>query len=574
LNFAVYYINTVKIELEIENLPFDFWMFFAGLGLLLFGMYHLEKGINGLAGRSFKKILRNFTDTPLKAALSGTLTTAILQSSSLVSFLIAAFLGAGIISLQNAIGVILGANIGTTASAFIVGWLGFKMNIASFSFPFLAVGTMSYLFMNERPLIKSAGSFFIGFGLIFLGIDFMKDAVSMLTHNIKFDEYAKIGLWFFIILGIVITALIQSSSAMMVMVLSALHGQIIDIHQACAIAIGSNVGTTITLVLATIQGPADKKRIAFFHVFFNFVSAIIAFLAMKIILDLIVNKIFITDPIFVVAMFNTVVNVGGVILFFPFIGYISQKLQSSFEEKEDKGQCNFINKVSTEVTDVALTALDNEIKNVFNLTKAFVFSVLLSKETDDTLIPPIDKILLKKEDPLEKYQILKKTEDEIASFYKRLQSKDLTYAESNLLAAHMIRLRSLVYAAKNMKDIVLNVQNLEESEEIIIKKLLERLRNFSVEKIEEYSAFILSENDENKTEEWHNDLDVFYHETIDFLYDNISEKQMTEISVSTLSNIIKKTTGCLEEMSNAASHENNIRESITEIYGNNRIKKN
>ncbi|MBK6782924.1 MAG: hypothetical protein IPG79_03580 [Saprospiraceae bacterium] len=124
-----------------------------------------------------------------------------------------------------------------------------------------------------------------------------------------------------------------------------------------------------------------------------------------------------------------------------------------------------------------------------------------------------------------------------------------------------------------MKDIVVNVQNLEESEDILVKKLLERLRNFSVGKIEEYSAFILSENDENETEKWHNDLDVFYHETIDFLYDNISEKQMTEISVSTLSNIIKKTTGCLEEMSNAASHENNIRESITEIYGNNRIKK-
>ena len=210
-------------------------------------------------------------------------------------------------------------------------------------------------------------------------------------------------------------------------VLSALHGQMIDIHQACAIAIGSNVGTTITLVLATIKGPADKKRIAFFHVFFNLVSVILAFLAMKIILDLIVNKFFITDPIFVVSMFNTVVNVGGVILFFPFIGYISQKLQSSYEEKDHKGQCNFINKVSTEVTDVALTALDNEIKNVFNLTKAFVFSVLLSKETEDTLIHPIDKILLKKEDPMDKYQLLKITEDEIASFYKRLQSKDLTY---------------------------------------------------------------------------------------------------------------------------------------------------
>lgn len=542
-------------------------MFLAGLGIFLFGMYHLEKGINGLAGKSFKTILRDFTNTPLKGILTGTLASSVLQSSSLVTLLASAFLGGGILKLRNAISIVFGANIGTTSTAWIVAFLGFKLDISAFSFPFLAIGSLTYLFMDNRPMFKNIGSFMIGFGLIFLGIDFLKSAVETYTQNVNFSYYASFGLWMYILLGIVITALIQSSSAMMVIVLSALHGNMIDIEQACVLAIGGNIGTTVTLVLASLGGTADKKRLALSHIVFNVIGGLIAFILLVPVLRLLTESFHISDPIFQVSAFNTVMNLLGVMLFFPFLNRFSLELSKLFKEKVTEGDSKFINKVSTEVTDVALTALDNEIKNVFNLTKSFVYKVLHISDPNHGPENTRSVWFQKEDNPLTTYNIMKKTEDEVTTFYKKLQSRTLSDAESNLLAAHMIRLRSLVYAAKNMKDIISNVKELEDSDEEIPAKILLKLKEFSVEKITIYTKHISSENKHNVKEKWHRDLDLFYHQTIDFLYDQLTVNTNGVISVSTMTNVIKKTVSCLEEMSNAALHENNIRDSITEIYG-------
>src|SRR5690606_29848026 len=146
-----------------QEIPFDFWMFLAGLGVFLFGMRHLEEGIKGLAGKSFQNVIKRFTKRSWKGILTGTFVTAILQSSSMVTLLVLAFLGAGMLSLKSALGVVLGANLGTTITAWIVAALGFKMNIADFSFPFLALGILSFLFLESRPFLKNLGVFLIGF---------------------------------------------------------------------------------------------------------------------------------------------------------------------------------------------------------------------------------------------------------------------------------------------------------------------------------------------------------------------------------------------------------------------------
>src|SRR3989339_1415362 len=133
-----------------QKIPFDFWMFLAGLGVFLFGMRHLEDGIKGLAGKSFQNFIKRFTSKSWKGILTGTFVTAVLQSSSMVTLLVLAFLGAGILGLKSALGIVLGANLGTTITAWIVAALGFKMNIADFSYPFLAVGILSYLFLKSK----------------------------------------------------------------------------------------------------------------------------------------------------------------------------------------------------------------------------------------------------------------------------------------------------------------------------------------------------------------------------------------------------------------------------------------
>lgn len=546
---------------------FDFWMFMAGLGLFLFGMYHVEKGINGLTGRSFKRFLKSFTDKPWKGILTGTITSGILQSSTLVTLLTAAFLGGGLMTLQNALGVVFGANIGTTFTSWIVAYFGFTLDISSFSFPFLAIGCLSYLFMDQRPFWKSLGSLFMGFGLLFLGINFMKDAVMVLTEIIDFSKLSKWSIWIFILLGTVITALIQSSSAMMVIVLSALFGQIIDIYQACAFSIGANIGTTLSLVLASIKGTGDKKRLAAGHVIFNVVGGLLALIFLPQIIHLLIVWFDIQSSVILLSAFNTFMNVAGVLLFLPFIPVLSRLLNQFFIKEEKTFHTQYISKVNTDVTEIALAALDNEIRNVFMLTREFVFNVLEIEEEKEKVNNSVYPFWKKEENPITLYNHIKKTEDEITTFYKKLQTKNLSTAESNVLAAHMIRLRSLVYAAKNMKDIISNVKEILDSEEVLPIGILKKLQHFTTQKIEIFSAHISVENKENLHDNWTKALDLFYHKTIDDLYDQISIEDKPQISVSTITNVIKKTVSCLEELANAATDEDHIRESITKLYG-------
>ena len=245
---------------------FDFWKFFAGVGLFLWGMSQLEHAIKELAGRSFKNLLQKSTNTDWKGILIGTLITAILQSSSLVTLMVLAFLGGGMISLRNSLGVVLGANLGTTFTAWIVATLGFKINVADFAFPFLALGTMTYLFMNSRPNLKNSGVFLVGFGLLFLGLDYMKNAIESIAGQVDLTDYLDYGPWVFLLIGTVVTALIQSSSATIVIVLSALNANVIEIQHALAIIIGANIGNTptpcgISSITANISWPSMSRNL-------------------------------------------------------------------------------------------------------------------------------------------------------------------------------------------------------------------------------------------------------------------------------------------------------------------------
>lgn len=141
-----------------DQVDFDFWKFFAGIGIFLWGISQLENAIKDLGGNSFRQLMHRFTDAPWKGILIGTLVTALLQSSSLVTLMVLAFLGAGILNLKNAIGVVLGANLGTTATAWIVATLGFKFSIESFSLPFLGIGSFLFLMFTDRPILDVFGS--------------------------------------------------------------------------------------------------------------------------------------------------------------------------------------------------------------------------------------------------------------------------------------------------------------------------------------------------------------------------------------------------------------------------------
>jgi len=321
---------------------FDLWMFLAGLAIFLFGMNRLESGVKGFAGKSFRNLLQRYTNKSWKGIFTGTLFTIVLQSSTMVSLLVLAFLGAGMLTLKNGLGVILGANLGTTFSGWVIATLGFKFDIADFSYPFIVVGILLYLLLYNRPVLKNIGSFLLGFGFLFLGLDYMKDALDTVAGSIDISMFSQYGLWAFFILGLIITALIQSSSAMVVILLSTLNAGLLDIYQATAMLIGANIGTTTTMAIAAIGSTADKKRLALFNLLFNIITCLVVFALLKPLLLLISNVFYVKDALLTLVSFHTLLNIIGIVLFLPFLGLFEKFLQTRFKTSEPKGDTMFI----------------------------------------------------------------------------------------------------------------------------------------------------------------------------------------------------------------------------------------
>lgn len=539
--------------MDLGDIDFNFWLFFAGLGIFLFGMYHLEKGLKGLAGKSFRRMLQRFTNRSWKGVLTGASVTAIVQSSSLVDLLVVAFLGAGMMNLQHSLGVVFGANIGTTATAWIVATLGFKLNIASLSLPFLAIGTLSYLMLDSRPVLKNMGSFLIGFGLLFLGLDYMKNTVDAVSGQINLSEFRGMSLFVFLLIGLVITALIQSSSATIVIVLSALSAGLIDIYQSVALVIGANIGTTSTLLIASIKGSADKKRLAIANIMFKLVAASISFIFLRQMVDISLKYLHITDPLMELVFLHTTINVIGLLIFFPFIKPLSKLLQLFFKKKSKQSESLYITNAQPEVPDIAIAALENEVERVFQLSLDFIKECLMISNNGKTKTGTWTKVFKAELNPLLKYEHLKTLEDEITIFYKQIQEQTLTEVDSAKLSAQMIRLRSMIYAAKNIKDVLQNIKQIDECDDNLTNGIWQRIQEFSKDKTDALATkeliALLQANGNN----WHVEFERFYTDTVNYLYQNIDTVSQLKVPISTVTNLIRKSISSLEELYVAAT---------------------
>lgn len=534
-----------------QEVPFDFWMFLAGLGVFLFGMRHLEEGIKGLAGKSFQNVIKRFTKRSWKGIITGTFVTAILQSSSMVTLLVLAFLGAGMLSLKSALGVVLGANLGTTFTAWIVAALGFKMNIADFSFPLLALGILSYLFLESRPFLKNLGVFLIGFGLLFLGLDFMKDALDAVADQIDMSFFSQFGLWAFLLLGLIVTALIQSSSAMIVIILSSLNAGFIDVYQSFAMIIGANIGTTSTLLLGSIAGTADKKRLALANVIFNSIAGITIFIFLEQVVDTVYELLNMTDPLMELVLLNTLLNLAGILLFMPFLGPFQKFLKKRFKKAEPSGETLYIKNITTEFPEVALKAIKDELGRVYLNVQEFIKSCFAMNNRNHKA-SGWKTIFQTAVNLNEKYDKIKRLEDELTTFYLQLQEQNLTVKESEALTSNMITLRSLVYAAKDIKDVAHNIKFIMDSEDVKAQEILDKLREFVMHKIEEVHLYVdIDSTNTLSLNQMINTNEEFYNEMITFLYNNAKGLAKKGITISTITNVIRQSVSAMNHICQA-----------------------
>ncbi|MBC7144011.1 MAG: Na/Pi cotransporter family protein [Thioclava marina] len=291
----------------------------GGVGLFLFGMIWLTEGLQGLAGQSLRRVLARFTNTPLSGAVTGAATTALIQSSSATTVTAVGFVSAGLLSFPQALGIIFGANIGTTMTGWLAAILGFKLDLGQITMPLIFLGAFARLFGGARlPLIGTA---LAGFALIFLGIDVLKSSLSGLEGVLTPADFPNddlFGRLQLIGIGIVITLVTQSSSAGVTTALALLGAGVINLPQAMALVIGMDVGTTGTAALATLGGSTPARRTGLSHVIYNCLTGVMAFLLLgPVSVALGPQGIGLDGQIALVA-FHSGFNILGVVLILPF----------------------------------------------------------------------------------------------------------------------------------------------------------------------------------------------------------------------------------------------------------------
>lgn len=465
---------------------FDTWQFLGGLGIFLFAMFSLENAIRDLSGRSFKRFIRNQTSTRLKSISTGTLVTAVLQSSSAVSLMVLAFVGAGIMAMENAIGVILGSNIGTTATAWIVATIGFKLDIESFAMVFIGIGGIILIFLGKSDRYSNIAKLLVSFGFLFMGLSFMKSSSELLTAQLSIEDLPNYGIFFYLLIGAILTAAIQSSSATIAIILTGLHANLLSFEDASAMVIGANIGTTATILLGGIRSTQIKKRVALSHLIFNVFSAVIGLILLwplTYAIQLIIGNVN-ENAVIGVALFHTLFNVIGVIIFFPFIRSFSRWLTKIIPDKTI-AVTTHIHDLSPKVFDAAYSGIKKEIGQLIQKVVSYNGEIINDGKDDHPVIP---KAIA------DKYDEIKVLQAEIFKFAAEVQTNELSENEGISLIQALHNARQALDSAKTMKDVHHDILKFRDEDNDYLQSVLKELRTRYSDFSKELLAMIIEED--------------------------------------------------------------------------------
>jgi phosphate:Na+ symporter len=362
------------LPVTIGVLLFTFWLspnaqeIAAGVAIFLFGMLMLEDGFKLLGGGILERLLERATKSVSRSILFGIVSTTLLQSSSLVSVITISFLSAGLISLVGGVGIIFGANIGTTTGAWLVAGLGLKVKIAAYAMPMIALSIV--LVFQKSKVLRGIGYALGGLGFLFLGIHYMKQGFEAYKDQIDLLRFALpglLGLVVYSLLGMAATVIMQSSHATMVLILTALASGQITYENALALAIGANVGTTITAIIGSLSANFQGKRLALAHLIFNVSTAAVALVLISPLREAVdqissVVGIDAEDYALKLAVFHTIFNVLGVALMLPFLSRLISFLERRISEPVPDVSCpRYLNEAVDAFPQALESALRQEV---------------------------------------------------------------------------------------------------------------------------------------------------------------------------------------------------------------------
>jgi len=437
----------------------DIWKVLAGVAIFLIGIRFLEESLHQLSGRRFKLFLKKQTSSKIKAIGGGAIVAGVLQSSSVVNLMVLAFVGAGILSMQNALAVMLGSNLGTTVTGWIVALAGFNLNIEQIALPVAAVAGLGYAILNKQGRWYTWCRFFLGFSFLFVGLGYMKTGIEGMVMHVDLQQFEQAPLVVFFLIGFVITALIQSSSATMAITLSALNAGAISLLDSTAIILGSEVGTTIKLFLASLKGISLKRKVAMGNFMFNTITVILVMIFLVPLNRFITEVIGIRDSLIALVFFQSLINVIGIILFYPLLNLFSGFLEKRFRGNDD--ETLFIHKVDSLDPAIALFAMEKENRHFIYTVLDFTWSCF------ETPNHHLSTMGLRKDFPgkpiQEKYEYIKFLHGEIHAYAVQLQKSLSEKEDIEKLNRLVSSVRNTMYAAKNIKDAIPDTGQLRNS---------------------------------------------------------------------------------------------------------------
>jgi len=316
----------------------------GGLGLFLLGIHHLTEGLKGLAGDSLRRALQAMVGGRLSAIMSGALFTVVLQSSTATTLTVIGFVSAGLVTFSQAVGVIIGATFGTTSTPWLVAIFGFRLRISAFALPMVGIGAFLWLIANGKT--RSAGAILAGFGLLFVGIDYLQNGMEGVSWNLDAIGGSGFGWqWILAGVGVLMSVVMQSSSAAAAATLVAVHAGSLTFEQACAMIVGQSVGTAATSAMVAIGAGLAVRRAALAHIVYNVSVGIIGILLLAPIAAAArwVGAQF-DEPngVLALAAFSSIFKLVGVVAFYPWLDGFSR----------------FIERISGRGTETAVSRLD------------------------------------------------------------------------------------------------------------------------------------------------------------------------------------------------------------------------
>jgi len=437
----------------------DFLTLLGSLVLFLFGMKLMSEALQKVAGNNLRKILAVMTSNRFLGVLTGVLITAIIQSSSATTVMVVSFVNAGLMTLRESIGVIMGANVGTTVTAWIISLVGFKINISALALPLIGIG-FPFIF-SKKSNRKSWGEVLMGFALLFMGLDLLKNSVPDISSSPEILEFLRnytdkgfLSVLIFLSIGTLLTIIIQSSSATMALTLVMCYNGWISYEMAVAMVLGENIGTTITANIAAMMANTSAKRAALAHLVFNIFGVIWVLILYYPVINIIAGiteKIEGSSPFFnneaipvALSLFHTCFNITNVLIQIWFIKYIEKLVTFIIPNKRDEEEefvLKFIHTGTLSTSELSILQARKEIaeyakkaNRMFNqVKKQFI-------EVDGKKLKKIEGKITKYENAMDELEV------EIANYLTRVSEGELSIDGSR-------KVRTLLKISDNIESI-------------------------------------------------------------------------------------------------------------------------